>query len=78
MLQDGSPYILSLEAGPTFDDARSKGFNFVAKSEFASMDDMVYYDESCAAHQVLKQGTKPLGVIEVMTLYYTPAVVNSL
>jgi hypothetical protein len=52
--QGGKPYILSLEAGPLFEDARSQGFTFAAKSEFASKGDMAYYDTDCQAHGTLK------------------------
>ena len=52
--QDGSPYILSLDAGPAHEDVRSQGYTLVAKSEFKSLEDMKFYDEGCEAHQVLK------------------------
>lgn len=68
--QNGEPYILSLEAGPAHEDARSQGYSFVAKSEFKTIEDMRFYDNECVAHQVLKFGTKPLGVEGVMTIYY--------
>jgi len=73
--KDGAPYILSLAAGPAYEDARSQGYTLVAKSEFKNLDDMKYYDEKCEAHQVLKAGTKSLGVDGVMTVYYSPEVV---
>lgn len=77
-VKDGSPYILSLEAGPSHDDPRNQGYNFVAKSEFKSLEDMRFYDEECVAHQILKEGTKPLGVQGVMTVFYEAAVENRL
>lgn len=76
--QDGKPYILSLEAGPLFEDVRSQGFTFTAKSEFASKEDMVYYDNECAAHATLKAAGKSLGVEGMMMIYYTPAVTKFL
>ncbi|KAK0110023.1 hypothetical protein ONS95_002684 [Cadophora gregata] len=52
--KDGSPYILSLEAGPAHDDVRSQGYTLIAKSEFGSLEDMKFYDEACEAHKELK------------------------
>ncbi|EKD14540.1 stress responsive A/B barrel domain-containing protein [Drepanopeziza brunnea f. sp. 'multigermtubi' MB_m1] len=74
LLQNGKPYILSLEAGPAYADARSQGYTLVAKSEFRSLDDMKYYDEACEAHQKLKTNVKTLGSEGVMTIYYEPEV----
>jgi hypothetical protein len=74
ILQDGKPYILSLQAGPTFDDARSNGFTFAAKSEFASVDDMKYYDAECEAHKTLKLNSQSLGIEGRMVVYYSPIV----
>jgi len=74
--KDGKPYILALAAGPAYEDVRSQGFTLVARSEFANLDDMKYYDEGCEAHKVLKQGAKTLGVEGIMTVYYTPEVVK--
>jgi len=77
-IKDGKPYILSLVAGQAIEDARSQGYTLVAKSEFKSLEDMKYYDDGCEAHQTLKAGAKTLGVEGVLTVYYPPAVVNSL
>lgn len=59
--------------GAADEDARSQGFTFVSKTEFASMDDMKYYDDGCQAHQALKDfvkgNLKPEGV---MTVYFQP------
>lgn len=74
--KDGKPYILSLSAGPAYDDARSQGFTLVARSEFKDLEDMKFYDDGCEAHQVLKKGAKTLGVEGIMTVYYTPEVVK--
>jgi hypothetical protein len=54
-LKDGKPYILSVSVGPTFDDARNQGYTFAAHSVFASVEDMKYYDDECAAHAELKK-----------------------
>ncbi|KAL7913513.1 hypothetical protein GGI35DRAFT_212158 [Trichoderma velutinum] len=74
--KDGQPYILSMAAGPAEPDQRSQGFTFVAKSEFASLEDMKYYDEECVAHQALKKAAGTLGVEGVMTVYFKPQVVG--
>ncbi|KAL6794777.1 hypothetical protein GGI42DRAFT_333093 [Trichoderma sp. SZMC 28013] len=74
--KDGQPYILSLAAGPAEPDQRSQGFTFVSKSEFASLEDMKYYDEECAAHQALKKVAMTLGVEGIMTVYFKPQVVG--
>ena len=52
--QDGRPYILNVKAGPAKPDQRAQGYTLAVVSTFASQDDMVYYDEECAAHKALK------------------------
>lgn len=75
--KDGKPYILSLAAGPAYEDARSQGFTFVARSEFKDLEDMKFYDEGCVAHQELKKSVKTLSAVDgVMTVYYTPEIVK--
>ncbi|KAH8654470.1 hypothetical protein BGZ60DRAFT_386383 [Tricladium varicosporioides] len=68
--KDNKPYILSLQAGPAKEDARSQGFTLVAKSEFKDLTDMKYYDEECEAHKELKVHAKGYGVEGIMTVYY--------
>ncbi|CEJ93556.1 Putative Stress responsive A/B barrel domain-containing protein [[Torrubiella] hemipterigena] len=75
--KDGKPYILSLVAGVAEEDARSQGYTVVAKSEFASMDDLKYYDNECKAHQALKATAKTLGMEGVMTVFFKPQIVES-
>ncbi|XXG99998.1 hypothetical protein Hte_006340 [Hypoxylon texense] len=53
-VKDGKPYILSVSAGEAFPDDRAKGFTIAVVSVFASEEDMVYYDDQCAAHAELK------------------------
>lgn len=36
------------------------------------MDEMKYYDESCQAHQALKDIAKELGVEGILTVYFKP------
>lgn len=54
VLQDGKPYIVSVNAGPTIEDQRNQGYTLAAVSTFASLDDMKYYDTGCEAHDALK------------------------
>lgn len=56
--QDGKPYILNVKAGSAKPDQRAQGFTIGVVSTFASQDDMVYYDEQCAAHAELKAFAK--------------------
>ncbi|KAG6010452.1 hypothetical protein E4U21_006453 [Claviceps maximensis] len=76
--KDGKPYIVSLNVGPTEEDARSQGYTVACKAEFASLDDMKYYDEKCQAHQALKDIVKGLGVEGVLTVYFKPQVTGGL
>ncbi|PHH89370.1 hypothetical protein CDD83_6192 [Cordyceps sp. RAO-2017] len=74
--RDGRPYILSLVVGAAEADARAQGFTLVSKSEFASMDDMRYYDEQCPAHAALKAfAGAELAVDGVLTVYFRPHLV---
>jgi hypothetical protein len=61
-----------------FDEPRSQGYTFAAKSEFANKEDMAYYDSGCEAHQALKAGAKDFGISGMMMVYYTPVVTNFL
>ncbi|KAF5968243.1 hypothetical protein FBULB1_10791 [Fusarium bulbicola] len=75
--KDGKPYILSMVVGAADEDARSQGYTFVSKTEFASMEDMKYYDEGCQAHQALKDFVKgSLNPQGVMTVYFKPQAVG--
>lgn len=70
--QDGKPYILYVCAGEAHDDPRSNGYTVVAKTEFASMEDMKYYDDECPAHAELKKTVTTLNVSEKpMSVYFT-------
>ncbi|OAQ67032.1 stress responsive alpha-beta barrel [Pochonia chlamydosporia 170] len=74
--KDGKPYILSLAVGVAEEDPRSQGYTVVCKTEFASMEDLKYYDDSCAAHQALKATAKGLAVEGIMTVYFKPQLVG--
>jgi len=76
--KDGKPYILSLAAGPAYEDARSQGYTIVSKTEFKDLDDMKFYDDVCEAHQTLKKEVKGSLTVEgIMTVYFTPEVVKN-
>ncbi|KAI0595226.1 stress responsive A/B barrel domain-containing protein [Biscogniauxia sp. FL1348] len=60
--RDGKPYILSTVTGRVIDEQRSHGWTVVNKSEFASIEDMRYYDEACEAHAALKAKAKTFGI----------------
>lgn len=51
-------------AGVVTDPERAKGFTVVGKTEFASMEDMKFYDFDCPAHQNLKALAGSLGLSE--------------
>lgn len=72
--KDGKPYILSLQAGPTIEDSRSNGFTFVAKTEFASLEDMKYYDDEDQVHLLLKKTALQMNIQEIVILYAEPLV----
>ncbi|KAM0444318.1 hypothetical protein ACHAPV_010335 [Trichoderma viride] len=57
-MKDGKPYILSVTAGTAKPDQRAQGFTVAVISVFGSAQDMVYYDNECAAHAELKAFAK--------------------
>ncbi|KAJ9632236.1 hypothetical protein H2203_000640 [Taxawa tesnikishii (nom. ined.)] len=56
--KDGKPYILKAEANRTIGDPRNQGYAICARTTFASLEDMKYYDEECEAHKSLKATAK--------------------
>lgn len=68
--------------GHAKEDPRSKGFTVVSQTEFASLEDMRYYDDGCEAHAALKAVAKGLGIVGgpdgVMTVYFETAASSSL
>ncbi|RDA91216.1 hypothetical protein CP533_3410 [Ophiocordyceps camponoti-saundersi (nom. inval.)] len=67
--------LLATNTKATEQDSRSQGFTVVSKTEFASIDDMRYFDDECKAHQDVKAFVaKSLTVEGVMTAYFTPGV----
>ena len=70
--KDGKRYILYMSAGIAVDPARSRGFTVVARSEFANMDDMRWYDEECPAHAALKETARGFNLPEPpLVVYHT-------
>ncbi|KAI1497921.1 stress responsive A/B barrel domain-containing protein [Biscogniauxia marginata] len=72
--KNGNPYILSMTTGRVFDEHRSQGWTVVNESEFASVDDMRYYDDNCEAHAALKAKAKTFGIVGgpsgILTVYF--------
>ncbi|CBY00157.1 hypothetical protein IAQ61_011097 [Plenodomus lingam] len=67
-VKNGRPYIRSIEAGPTQQDARAQGYTVAATSIFESEEDQKYYDEECPAHAEMKAAAK--GFVEGMLMVY--------
>ncbi|KAK0389057.1 hypothetical protein NLU13_2633 [Sarocladium strictum] len=57
-VKNGKPYIRSVTAGTAKDDQRAQGYTVAVQSVFDSVDDMIYYDNECAAHGNLKAFAK--------------------
>ncbi|KAK3397874.1 dabb-domain-containing protein [Sordaria brevicollis] len=68
--KDGKPYILQLTAGKTLPNDKSKGYTVASYIEFASLDDMHYYDNECLAHSLLKEMAPSLGMMEPPTILW--------
>jgi len=52
--QDGSPYLVSVEAGKTFANRRTQGYTVAVMSTFASKEAFEHYDIQCEAHKKIK------------------------
>ena len=58
-------------------DARSQGITVVAKTEFASLEDMHYYDDDCPAHKALKEYAKGFKhETKPISIYFKPQIVQ--
>ncbi|KAI2900917.1 hypothetical protein CBS63078_6893 [Aspergillus niger] len=68
-VKDGKPYILSSAAGASIPDERNQGWNLSVKTTFASLEDMVYYDEQCEAHKALKAVVGPVRTDKLTTFF---------
>ncbi|KAI9744671.1 MAG: hypothetical protein M1818_002200 [Claussenomyces sp. TS43310] len=73
--KEGKPYLLSIEAGPSFDNARNQGFNFIAKTVFKNKADHDFYDTICPAHKHLEAVAKLLDIQGMVTNSYTPSLI---
>lgn len=74
--QGGKPYLRSVVVGKPEEDPRAQGYTLCAKTEFASLEDMKYYDEECPGHQKLKGVAKTLTVEGIMSVYFKPSLVG--
>ncbi|TQV93402.1 hypothetical protein V2A60_010186 [Cordyceps javanica] len=72
--KNGKPYLRSVVIGKPEADPRAQGFTLCAKTEFASAEDMKYYDEECEAHKTLKGVAKSLTLEGAMSVYFKPTV----
>lgn len=56
------------------EDPRNQGFTVASKTEFASLDDMKFYDDHDEAHATLKAAAKGFGIqggpAGVMTVFF--------
>lgn len=59
-------------AGPAEEGPRTKGYTFVNKTEFASMDDMRYYESECPAHGEVKKVLGEITIDGMMTVFFKP------
>ncbi|WZH40752.1 Stress-response A/B barrel domain-containing protein [Fusarium acuminatum] len=70
--RNGTPYILSMVAGPVEDGPRTEGYTFVNKTEFANMEDMKYYETECPAHGEVKKVLGEITIDGMMTVFFKP------
>ncbi|CAG9940874.1 hypothetical protein V2G26_016999 [Clonostachys chloroleuca] len=70
--KDGKPYILSMVVGPAEEDQRSQGYTLVSKTEFASLEDLRYYDDACTAHDGVKAVVRSVQCDGILTVYFKP------
>jgi hypothetical protein len=73
-LQDGVPYIVSMQAGPAQGQLREEGYNLIAKSVFKDMADMKYYETECEGHQAFKVYLRENAPVQgLKSFYFTPS-----
>ncbi|KAL9620675.1 MAG: hypothetical protein Q9160_004811 [Pyrenula sp. 1 TL-2023] len=73
-----SPYILSLQAGPSQPDTaahlaplnRNKDYTFAVKAVFRDKSDMDFYDDECPAHGVLRKGIAGVPSEKPLTVWF--------
>lgn len=59
-------------AGPAEEGPRTEGYTFVNKTEFASMEDMRYYESECPAHGDVKKVLGEITIDGMMTVFFKP------
>jgi len=67
--KDGKPYIRSVVAGPSYEDARNQGYTVAVVSTFDSLEDFKYYDTQCEAHNELKAFAKTVHQGNMMVFF---------
>ncbi|KAE8334475.1 hypothetical protein BDV24DRAFT_156829 [Aspergillus arachidicola] len=72
--KNSEPYIVSVQAGRTLPDARTKGYTLAVKTTFRDMEDMNFYDHDCEAHKRLKSVAAPKRDGDVLTAYFEDVV----
>lgn len=65
-----------MTVGPAEADPRSQGYTLISKTEFASLDDMKYYDTDCPAHAALKAKITEVTCEGIMTVYFKPQAIG--
>ncbi|KIM92598.1 hypothetical protein OIDMADRAFT_62404 [Oidiodendron maius Zn] len=58
-LKDGKPYILSVKAGRSLEDARNQDYSVVLQTTFDSLEDMQFFDNECQFHVRVKKLVAP-------------------
>lgn len=64
-------------AGPVEEGPRTEGYTFVNKTEFASMEDMKYYESECPAHGEVKKVLGEITIDGMMTVFFKPQATGS-
>ncbi|KAH9859492.1 hypothetical protein IAQ61_011273 [Plenodomus lingam] len=72
-LKQNTPYIQSSSAHRLHDDARSQGYTLLARTVFASREDMDYFDKEDGAHGGLQAVIRP-GLGEMPLVVYSDGV----
>ena len=59
-------------AGPVEEGPLTKEYTYVNKTEFASMEDMRYYESECPAHAEVKKVLGEITIDGMLTVFYKP------
>ncbi|PYH91184.1 stress responsive A/B barrel domain protein [Aspergillus ellipticus CBS 707.79] len=68
--RNGQSYIVSVQAGRTLPDVRTKGYTLAVKTVFHNLDDMNFYDHECAAHKRFKSVAASRREGDVLMAYF--------